>query len=105
MSNVTYRVKISTRNAFLIFRGKKIRTPVECNNVYEHELPLLKTQIIKNSLEHEIIKEIDIVENKPEPLVIEKRDDEVKVEELYIPEVEPNNLMDKLIAEEKKAKK
>lgn len=101
---VTYRVKVSSRNAILIFRGKKLRTPVECHNVFEHELPVLETQMAKDALQYEIVKESDIVEEKKvEPLVIEKRDDDVKVEELYDPEEEPNSLMDQLIAEEKKA--
>jgi hypothetical protein len=108
---VTYRVKVFTRNAILIFRGKKIRTPVECHNVHERELPVLKTQMLQNSLKFEVTPENEINEVRAEPLVVEKREEEVKVEELYIPEVEelyipeeePNNLMDQLIAEEKRA--
>ena len=96
-----YRVRIFTRNAFLVFRGKKLRTPVECKNVFEHELPVLKLQIVKDALKHEIMSEADVEEKLSEPLVIEKRDKDVKVEELYDPGVESNSIMDKLISEEK----
>ena len=96
-----YRVKIFTRNAFFVFRGKKIRTPVECRNVFEHELPVIKSQIVKGAFKFEIINEADVEEKVREPLVIEKRDKDVKVEELYDPDVEHNSIMDKLIAEEK----
>lgn len=96
-----YRVRIFTRNAFFVFRGKKLRTPVECRNVFEHELPVIKTQIVKDALKFEIVNEADVAEKVKEPLVIEKRDRDVKVEELYDPDTEPNSIMDKLIAEEK----
>ena len=98
---VTYRVKVLTKNAFLIFRGKKLRTPVECHKVFERELPVLKTQMIKDALKFEILRECDVEEKMIEPLVIEKRDKDVKVEELYDPDNEPNSIMDKLIEEEK----
>ena len=100
---VTYRVKVLTRNAVLIFRGKKLRTPVECHNVHERELDVLKMQMLQQSLKHEIIRESEIEEVPVEPLVLEKRSEEVQVEELYDPEEEPSNLMDQLLAEEKKA--
>ena len=96
-----YRVKVSGTNAFIIFRGKKLRTPVECHNVNENELRLLKAQFHKDALKHEIIKEVDVEEITVEPLVIEKHDVDVKVEELYDPDVEHNSIMDRLIAEEK----
>jgi len=102
---VTYRVKVLTRNAFLIFRGKKLRTPVICHKVYERELDIIKTQMIKDGLEYEIIEENKIApeEIPVEPLVIEKQDEDVKVEELYIEEEDkPNTLMEKLLAEEQK---
>lgn len=103
-NNVTYRVTVSSRNAFLNFRGKRLRTPVTCNGVYEHELPVLKAQFIKDGLQYDITNESDVIETPVEPLVIEKRDDDVKVEELYVPEEDTSNsLMDKLIQEEQKA--
>jgi hypothetical protein len=103
MENNNYRVKILTPNTFIIHRGKKLRTPVECRNVCEKDLVNLKSQILRGSLKHTIQKENDdkdvIVMN---PLVVEKNDGDIKVEELYDPENEPNSIMDRLISEEKK---
>ncbi len=96
---VTYRVKVFTPNCFLVFRGKRVRTPVECHNVFEKELPVLKAQIKKDALKYEIVEETDAEEPDIKVLVIEKRDIDVKIEELY--EVDPNSIMDQLIAEEK----
>ena len=104
----TYRVKVSTPNCFLIFRGKKLRTPVECHGVFEKELLLLKAQIKRGSLKHEIIKEKDVEEKNVKYLVIEKiekRDEDIKVEELYDPNLNSDSIMDQLIAEEKVSKK
>jgi len=98
---VTYRVRVFSKNAFIIFRSKKLRTPVECHNVHEHELDVLKLQMTKDALKFQIIREADVLEKVIEPLIIEKRDKDVKVEELYDPELESNSTMDKLIAEEK----
>ncbi len=98
---VTYRVKIFNANCFLVFRGKRLRTPVECHNVFESELDVLKLQILKDALKYEIVEEKNVVEKHVEPLVIEKRDTDVKVEELYDPTVDSNSIMDQLIAEEK----
>jgi len=100
-NDLTYRVKVFTPNSFLIFRGKKLRTPVECHNVFEKELDVLKLQIHRDSLKYEIVREIDIEEEYIEPLVVEKRDKDVKVEELYDPDNDSNSIMDQLIAEEK----
>jgi len=104
-NDLTYRVKVFTPNSFLIFRGKKLRTPVECRNVFEKELPVLKLQIKRDSLKYEIIREVDITEEDVEALVVEKRDKDVKVEELYDPDVDSNSIMDRLIAEEKVSEK
>jgi len=98
---VTYRVKVLSKNATIVFRNKKLRTPVECHNVFEHEIDVLKTQMIKDALKYEILREDEVEEKVVEPLVIEKRDSDVKIEELYDPENEPNSIMDRLIAEEK----
>jgi hypothetical protein len=99
---------VSAPNCFLIFRGKKLRTPVECHGVSEKELLLLKAQIKRGSLKHEIIKEKDVEEKDVKYLVIEKiekRDEDIKVEELYDPDLNSNSIMDQLIAEEKVSKK
>ena len=102
---VTYRVKVFTPNCFLVFRGKRVRTPVECHNVFEKELPVLKAQIKKDALKYEIVEETDVEEPDIKVLVIEKRDIDVKIEELY--DVDPNSdsIMDQLIAEEKASEK
>ena len=104
-NTLTYRVKVFTPNCFLVFRSKRLRTPVECHNVFESELEVLKTQIHRHALKYEIIKESDVDKKDVEPLVLEKRDIDVKVEELYDPEVDSNSIMDTLIAEDKKASK
>lgn len=96
-----YRVKVTSTSATIIFRGKKLRTPVICHNVNESELNLLKSQFHRDALKHEIIKESEVEEPVVEPFVIEKRDSEVKIEELYDPDEEHNSIMDRLIAEEK----
>lgn len=98
---VTYRVRVFSKSAKIVFRGKQLRTPVECHKVHEHELDVLKLQMAKDDLKYQIIKESDVLEKVNEPLIVEKRDKDVKVEELYDPEVEPNSIMDKLISEEK----
>jgi hypothetical protein len=102
---VTYRVKVFTPNCFLIFRGKKLRTPVECHDVFEKELDVLKAQMKKDSLKYEIIREVDVKEKDVKPLVIEKRDIDIKVEELYNPDIDSNSIMGQLIAEEKASEK
>jgi len=98
---VTYRVRVFSKHGFIVFRSKKLRTPVECHNVHEHELDVLKLQMTRDALKFEIIKEADVLEPVKEPLIIEKRDKDVKIEELYDPGVEANSIMDKLIADEK----
>lgn len=102
---VTYRVRVFTPNCFLIFRGKRLRTPVECHDVFEKELDFLKLQIKKDALKYEIIREVDVKEKDVKPLVIEKRDKDIKVEELYNPDTDSNSIMDQLIEEEKASKK
>ena len=102
---LTYRVKVSTPNSFLVFRSKRLRTPVEFHNVFESELEVLKTQIHRHSLKCSIVKESDVEKKDVEPLVLEKRDVDVKVEELYDPEIDSNSIMDKLIEEDKASKK
>jgi len=105
MENVlTYRVKVFTKNAFIIFRGKRIRTPVDCYGVFDHELPLLKLQMSKDALKFSITKESVIKETIIEPLVIEKCDEDVKIEELYDPDIENNSIMDRLLSDEKARK-
>ena len=101
---VTYRVRIFTPNCFLIFRGKKIRTPTECHNVFETELDVLKMQILKDSLKYQIVREEDAKKDF-KPTLLEKRSIEVKVEELYDPNLDSDSIMDKLISEEKANKK
>jgi hypothetical protein len=98
-----YRVKILTPNTFIIHRGKKLRTPVECRNVCEKDLITIKSQILRGSLKHTIQNENDDKDMTiMNPIVAEKNDGDIKVEELYDPENEPNSIMDRLISEEKK---
>ena len=87
---VTYRVRVFSKGAFIVFRSKRLRAPVECHNVHEHELDVLKLQMAKGDLKYQIVREADVLEKVTEPLIIEKRDKDVKVEELYDPELEPN---------------
>ena len=54
-NKVTYRVKITSPNHMIIHRGKRSRTPAEFFNVYEHELPLLKSQAHRLSLKYTIV--------------------------------------------------
>ncbi len=96
---VTYRVRIYTPNCFFIFRGKKIRTPVVCNNVFEHELDVIKMQMLKDSLKYDIVKESEIEVENYKPLTHKKAD--IKIEELYDPDLDSDSIMDQLIAEEK----
>lgn len=104
-NDVTYRVKVSTPNCFLIFRGKKLRTPVECCGVFEKELPVLKLQMKKGGFKYEIVNESDIIEKYIKPLVLDKNDQDIKVEELYNSKDDYNSIIDQLIAEEKVIKK
>lgn len=129
----TYKVKIISPNAKIIFRGKLLRTPVVCKNVYEKEMPFMKLQIHKSSLKYEITNSDDedykdtninvsIAEKhvsepkvfeaiKPEVIVkaedvkIEKKsNEEIEIEEFYDPSVEQNSLIDRLIEAEKVGK-
>ena len=104
-NDATYRVKVFTPNCFLIFRGKKLRSPVECRGVFEKELDVLKLQMQKGSFKYEIVNEADVIEKYIKPLVVEKDDLDIKVEELYDPDVESDSIIDRLIAEEKVIKK
>lgn len=97
----TYRVKILSPNSKIIFRNKVLRTPVECRNVYEKELSFLTLQIKRNALKYEIVNEADLEKEEIKPVIIEKRDKDIQVEELYDSEAEFNSIMDRLIAEEK----
>lgn len=53
----TYRVNVLSPNSTIIFRGKVLRTPVVCHNVYDKEIDFLKLQMQRNSLRYEIIDE------------------------------------------------
>lgn len=97
----TYRVKILSPNSKIIFRNKVLRTPVECRNVYEKELPFLKLQIKRNALKSEIVNESELEKEEIKPVIVEKRDKDIQVEELYDSETEFNSIMERLIAEEK----
>ena len=96
-----YKVKIVSPNAKIVFRGKVLRTPVTCLGVYESELSVLRSQIRRHALKAEIINEAELNEEDIKPFVIEKRDKDIQIEELYDPDNEPNSIMDRLIAEEK----
>jgi len=96
-----YRVKILSPNSKIIFRNKVLRTPVECRNVYEKELSFLKLQIKRNALKFEIINEAELEKEEVKPVIIEKRDKDIQVEELYDSDTEFNSIMERLIAEEK----
>jgi len=98
---VKYRVKITSPNHLVIHRGKRSRTPAEYFNVYEHELPLLKSQIHRLSLNATITEESDLEEDIVEDFPVDAENNDVRIEELYNKKVDkPVTIMDKLIAEE-----
>lgn len=100
-NKVTYRVKITSPNHMVIHRGTRSRTPAEYSNVYEHELPLLKSQIHRLSLNHTISQEVDLEEDIIEDFPTTEKNTDVQIEELYNKDIDkPVTIMDKLIAEE-----
>ena len=70
-------IKILTPGHFLIFGGKKVRTPVLFTNVKEEDFLLLKNQIRQQNLEYIVD---DVKENDIDKKLDEKK---TKIEELY----------------------
>jgi len=104
-ANTTYTVRVLTGNAKVFFRHKKLRTPVILNGVFEKELNVIKTQLKKENLKYTIDSEPSFEENfvykEQTPIEEDSLNEEVKIEELYDSEEEPNSIMDRLLKEEK----
>jgi len=56
----TYKVKILTPGHFIVFRGKRFRSPVTISNVYKRELEFVNAQIRMHSLKFEIEAEVKL---------------------------------------------
>jgi vacuolar-type H+-ATPase subunit I/STV1 len=72
-----HKVKITTPGHFIIFNGKKTRTPVLFKNVKEEDLLLLKNQIRQQNLKYYLD---DDIETPQEQKLSQKK---VNIEELY----------------------
>jgi hypothetical protein len=102
MENTTYRVNVNTPGLTVFFRNRVNRTPVLFSNVYENELKILELQLKQKSIKYSVEKNIitEKIEEKETDLDEVIVNDEVKIEELYTKEKEPESILDKLIAED-----
>lgn len=99
----TYRVKFITLGHMLIFRNKRVRTPVTFDHVKEEELSLLKSQALSSMLHYEIKKESEMIKNDAviEELELNNEDiEDIEIEEL-LSENEPSTILEKLLYENK----
>lgn len=83
-------VTVSTPGHILVFRGKRIRTPVRFEKVTKEELALLENQCRRSLLKYEIYKEIP-----------EEKKERIDEEEIYVEETVPDE-SDELLSEEGK---
>jgi len=86
-----HKIKITTPGHFIIFTGKKIRTPVVFDKVSEPDLLLLKNQIRQQNLKY-ILDDLD-------PVVDPKlKDKTTNIEELYTSDSDGNkSILKKLL--------
>ena len=86
-----HKVKITTPGHFIIFNGKRTRTPVLFTNVKDDDLLLLKNQIRQQNLKYCIDDEIGDINNKK---LNEKK---VNIEELYSNDDGNKSILKKLL--------
>jgi len=102
MENLTsYTVKVHSVGHTIVHKGRAVRTPVVFENVYEHELMLIESQLKSRSLDYTIDENKEEIETVIEPVeIIEQGENDVQIEELYPQDkTEPESIMDKLISE------
>jgi len=95
----TYTVEISSGNSKIFFRGRNLRTPVKCQGVFEQELASLKSQINANALASTIKKEDEDI--KSQVNIVNKKDSDILVEDLYDSSKLGDSILDNLLKEEK----
>jgi len=54
-----YTLNITTSGHVFIFRGKKLRSPVEFKNITKEETKLLQTQARRNAIDCTIVEQED----------------------------------------------
>lgn len=86
-----HTVKILTAGHFIIFGGKKVRTPVLFKNVKDEDLLLLKNQIRQQNLTYILD---DVQENNVDKKLGEKK---INIEELYPGDGENKSILKKLL--------
>jgi len=85
-----HKIRITTPGHFVLFAGKKLRTPVIFEKVSEENLLLLKSQIRQQNLKYILDDE--------ESYVNEKQKEQVaRVEELYSSDQEEKSVLRKLL--------
>jgi hypothetical protein len=52
-----YTLSISQPGYIFVFRGKKLRTPVEFKNITIEEVDILKTQALRNAIQYIVEEE------------------------------------------------
>ena len=101
MENTTYRVNVTSPGLTVFFRNRVNRTPVLFSNVYENEIKILELQLRQKSIKYTVEK--NSTTDEPEEEIVDEvviKNDEVKVEELYSKDKDPESILDKLIAED-----
>lgn len=86
-----HKIKITTPGHFIVFNGKRARTPVLFTNVKDEDLLLLKNQIRQQNLKYVLDDEI---ENNVDKKLSEKK---VNVEELYSGDEGSKSILKKLL--------
>lgn len=86
-------LKVKTPGKMLFIKGRLVRTPLEDIIRFETELNLLKSSLVLQGIEFEIIDYVPIeVKHVVEPVIVE----EVKVKKV----IDPKSILGKLAAED-----
>jgi hypothetical protein len=85
-----HKLKITTPGHFLVFNGKKLRTPIVFEKITEDDLLFLKSQIRQQNLKYTLDDE--------EPKLTQKlKEKTTSVEELYSKDSSEKSILGKLL--------
>lgn len=100
----TYKVKILTPGHFIVFRGRRTRSPVTFFNVYKKELDFLEMQVRRSLLKWQV--ELDLKLNKTVPIQELKEpeiNEDLSTEEFLNSKSEGDfSILESLLSEDKK---
>jgi len=85
-----HKIKITTPGHFIIFAGKKIRTPVVFEKISDQDLLLLKNQIRQQNLKY-------ILDDQESLVDIKLKEKITNIEELYAGSDENKSTLKKLL--------